>query len=405
MTEPQGRRHLVDEFERIGARRVVNGVGPATRLGGVPLHPSVVAAMSGATAAAVRMDELEEAAGRHLASLLGVEAAYVTSGASAALTLATAALIGGSDAALLDALPRISGSANRVVVLAAHRDPYDRAVEAAGAQLVTVGYPHSTHIGEIERELPDAAAVLYRPRRPGNHPSLAQIARSAAMRGVPVVIDGALHAPPVENLHRWLSDGAALVALSGGKHFRGPQATGILCGRADLVELAGLQHQDMDEREATWPYARRRGESSTPPRHGLGRGMKVGREQIAGLLAAVERYVDQPGVDDVPGIEELGRLEALLADLPIGVRREPTSALGVPTLALHIDGARWDTDAVVNRLRSFETPIFLEESEVWRDVLVINPMALVNGDAELIAAALTQALAEPERTDSKGRQT
>ena len=390
-------------FDRIGVRRVVNGVGPATRLGGLPLHPVVLEAMLAATRHPVRMDELERRAGVELARLLGTEAAYVTSGASAALTLATAALIAGSDAALIDALPRIRDAAHRVVVLAAHRDPYDRALEAAGAELVVVGYPHSTHIGEIERGLDDETiAVLYRPGRPGNHPPLADICAAAGHRGIPVLIDGALYAPPLENLHRWIADGAALVALSGGKHFRGPQASGILCGRADLVGLVALQHQDMDERETTWVAGAGHGGPSTPPRHGIGRAMKVGREQIAGLLAAVQRYVDAPGIDDADGIGELERLRGLLGSSAVPVVWHDTSALGVPVLELDLAAAGLPLDAFVDALVARQTPVFLEEGEAWRGALLVHPMALTDGDADRIAAAVAEVAARLQAATTNG---
>jgi len=383
-------------FDRIGARRVVNGVGPATRLGGLPLHPDVTEAMAAATRHPVRMDDLERRAGAELARLLGTEGAYVTSGASAALTLATAALITGSDPARIDALPRIEAAPHRVVVLAAHRDPYDRALEAAGAELVVVGYPHSTHLGEIERVLDgETVAVLYRPGRPGNHPSLGEICAAAGSRGIPVLVDGALYAPPLENLHAWIADGAALVALSGGKHFRGPQASGILCGRADLIDIVGFAHQDMDEREATWVAGAAHGGPGTPPRHGIGRAMKVGREQIAGLLAAVQRYVAAPGADDAAGIRELERLRALLASGPVPVVWHDGSALGVPVLELDLAAAGLPLDAFVNALAELDTPVFLEEGEAWRGALLVHPMALTDGDADRIAASVAEVAARP----------
>lgn len=391
--EDQGGAAADGVFAGIGVRRVVNGVGPATRLGGVALHPSVVAAMADATRHPVRMDELERSAGRELAGLLHVESAYVTSGASAALTLATAAMISGEDAARIDELPRIEGVPRDIVVLAAHRDPYDRALEAAGARLRVVGYPNTTHLGEVARALDDdAAGVLYRPGRPGDHPSLAAIASLAADRGVPVLVDGALYAPPLENLRRWMDHGAALVALSGGKHFRGPQASGILCGRSELVELVALQHQDMDEREATWIRGEGGATPLTPPRQGIGRAMKVGREQIAGLLAAVARYVAAPGADNEPGIRELERLRTLLEPGSLPVVWHETSVLGVPVLELDLASAGLDADRFVNALRDGDRPVFLEESEAWRGVLQVNPMGLIEGDAQSVADAVAAAV-------------
>ncbi|GAB2822397.1 aminotransferase class V-fold PLP-dependent enzyme [Alpinimonas psychrophila] len=344
--------------------------------------------MAESTKYSVRMDDLEDRAGREIARLLGVEAAYVTSGAAAALALATAAIIAGNDPALVDSLPRIETAPHQVIVLAAHRDPYDRALESAGAELVVVGYPTTTHLGEIERAI-DAGtvAVLYRPGRDGNHPSLAAICELASRKGVPVLIDGALFAPPLENLLQWFDDGAALVALSGGKNFRGPQASGILCGRTDLVALVGAQHQDMDEREATWV---RGGDRITPPRHGIGRAMKVGREQISGLLAAVENYVAAPGAGDAEGIAELVKLRELLYGCSIPAVWHETSALGVPVIELEFAIAGIDVDDVVKALAAREVPVYLEEAEAWRGALVVHPMALLAGDAEDLATAIAE---------------
>jgi D-glucosaminate-6-phosphate ammonia-lyase len=217
---------------------------------------------------------------------------------------------------------------------------------------------------------------------------------------VPVLVDGALYAPPLDNLHRWFDEGAALVALSGGKHLRGPQASGILCGRADLIALVGAQHQDMDEREATWV---RGGDRITPPRHGVGRAMKVGREQIAGLLAAVARYVAEPGVDDAEGIAELQRLQGLLDGSPVPAVWHETSVLGVPVIELQVTEAGFDVDVVVNALAARSVPVYLEEGDAWRGVLVIHPMGLIAGDADELASAIAELAALKPSMDERNR--
>jgi L-seryl-tRNA(Ser) seleniumtransferase len=264
-------------YDDLGVPAVLNGEGPATRLGGLPLHPEVWAAMQEALASSVRIGDLERAAGARIAELLGVPAAYVTSGASAALHLATAAVMTRGDAALIDRLPDTAGMRHRVIIQSAQRDPYDRAVQAAGATLVPIGYPDSTHPGELERELgDDVAAVLFRPGRGGNLLSLEATCRVAHAAGVPVMIDGAMFVPPVDRLREYFDLGADLVAVSGGKGFRGPQGSGLLCGRAEFIDVIDLHHQDMDERDTTWP----RNDETTPmttPSHGVGRSMKVGR--------------------------------------------------------------------------------------------------------------------------------
>lgn len=379
-------------YEGLGVPRVLNGVGPATRLGGLPLHPDVWAAMQESLASPVRMDVFEAAAGRRIAELLGVPAAYVTSGASAAMLLGTAAAMTGGRADLVDRLPDTTGMRRRVIIQAAHRDPYDRAIAPTGAVLEVVGYPDSTHPDELERVLgDDVAAVLFRPGKPGNLLSLARTAEIAHAHGIPVLVDGAVHAPGLERLRALFTDGADLVALSGGKGFRGPQASGLLLGRPDLVAAVGAQHQDMDERLATWPPGLEAG-GLTPPRHGPGRPMKVGREQIAGLLAALERYVRDPGGDEAPGIAELAQAERVLLDGGADVVRHHDAALDVPSLHVRVGDGADAVDALVLALAARPTPAYVGESEAWRGVVTINPMALGAGHGTALAGAILESM-------------
>ncbi len=378
----------------LGLRSVINAVGPATRLGGLPLHPAVIDAMRDATAISVRIDELETAVGDRLADLLGVPGVYVTSGAAAALTLATATAMTGGDARAIDLLPDTRTLRNEVVVQMAHRDPYDRSITSTGARLVEIGYPTSTHPDELDRVIgPATAAVLWRPGRPGDLLDLAGTAEIAHRHGVPVIVDGALFIPPVDRLVAYFDDGADFVAASGGKGFRGPQGSGLLCAAGQQIAAAALHHQDMDERPATWsPPGASWYERSSPPRHGIGRQMKVGREQVIGLLAAIERYMGDPGADDRPGIAELEVIEAQLAAAaccPVEPRFD--EALSVPTLELHVGVTR--VDDVSRQLAAGSPRAVLGEGEAWRGVLTINPMALLPGDgvalADRIVAVLT----------------
>lgn len=380
-------------YEGLGVPAALNGVGPATRLGGLSLHPEVWAAMHESLASPVRMDVFEAAAGRRIAELLGAPAAYVTSGASAAMLLGTAAAMTGGRADLVDRLPDTTGMRHRVIIQAAHRDPYDRAIASTGAVLETIGYPDSTHPDELDRVLgDDVAAVLYRPGKPGNLLSLAATAEIAHGHGVPVIVDGAVHAPGLERLRALFTDGADLVALSGGKGFRGPQASGLLLGRADLVGAVGAQHQDMDERPTTWPPGLASG-GRTPPRHGPGRPMKVGREQIAGLLAALERYVRDPGGDEAPGIAELAETERLLREHGVEVIRHHDVALDVPSLHVRAGDGADAVDALVIALAARSVPTYVGESEAWRGVVTVNPMALRSGDGVALGTAIIESLA------------
>lgn len=379
-------------FDGLSLTPVINGVGPATRLGGLPLADEVLQAMREAAKISVRMDELQLAVGRRLAELLGVPGAYVTPGASAALSLATAAVLAQGKAEISDQLPSVEGGRNRVVIQHAHRDPYDHAVSLVGGHIVEVGFPSSTHADELRRALgDDTAAVLFRPGRPGNLLDLPTVAAIAHSAHVPVIVDGALHVPPIERLQTYFAEGADLVAVSGGKGFRGPQASGLLCGEPGLLEMAALQHQDMDERADTWRPAS--GES--PPRHGVGRGMKIGREQIAGLLSAVERHVRAPGADEKPGLDELSDIEEALQGVE-GLTVSPgfDDALNVPVLHIDVTSSGSSVDDVLRRLASGSPRVYVGEERAWQNTLTVSPMALLPGEGRSLAAAVKAAIRE-----------
>lgn len=377
-------------FDGLGLTPVINGVGPATRLGGLPLTDEVLQAMREAARTSVRMDELQLAVGRRLAELLGVPGAYVTPGASAALSLATAAVLAQGNAEISDQLPLVEGGRNRVVIQHAHRDPYDHAVSAVGGRIVEIGFPGSTHADELRRALDhDTAAVLFRPGRPGNLLDLPTVAAIAHAAHVPVIVDGALHVPPIERLQKYFTDGADLVAVSGGKGFRGPQASGLLCGDPRLLQMAALQHQDMDERANTW----RPVTGDSPPRHGVGRGMKIGREQIAGLLCAVERHVRAPGADEKQGLDELSDMEEALQGVEgLTVSRGFDDALNVPVLHIDVTSSGSSVDDVLRRLAGGSPRVYVGEELAWQNTLTVSPMALLPGEGRALADAVRAAI-------------
>jgi L-seryl-tRNA(Ser) seleniumtransferase len=368
-------------YAELGLRPIINAVGPATRLGGLPLSPAVLAAMADALTANVRMDELEEAAGAELAQLLGVPAVYVTTGASAALTLAVASCAAGSDPGAIEALPH-GAAGRRVIIQHAHRDPYDHAITAVGVTMTEIGYPGSTYAAELVRELDDSVvAVLWRPGREGELLPLRVVAELSHAAGVPVVVDAAMDVPPLSRLQQMVADGADLIAISGGKTFRGPHTSGLLCGRPDLVTTVGLHQQDMDIRSQTWQPSEISGAHPLMGRHGLGRGMKVGREQIAGLLAAVREYVAEPTRWDLHYAAELAGCAAEVASCPtLKVYPDRNEHLDVPVLSIDFRDAPIDVDAVVRLLDTGEPRIHIGEDGAWRDILVVNPMALGAGE-------------------------
>ena len=238
---------------------------------------------------------MQERAGQIIAEITGADAGYVTCGAAAALALAAAACMTRLDPSRINQLPDVQGMPHEIILQRTQRYDYDHALRSVGARLVEVGFPDLTFPYEIERAInPLTAAIAYYPTPSRPALPLAEVVEIAHRHQVPVIVDAAMELPP----DRWSalassSPGADLVAYSGGKAIRGPQASGFLCGRADLIRAVALNHQDMDVRPATWGLRARvaSGEIIGPPHHGIGRTMKVGKEEIVGLIVALQRFV------------------------------------------------------------------------------------------------------------------
>lgn len=384
-------------YEELGVRRVINAAGPLTRLGGNRVAPEVLAAMSDAATSNVRMEDLQERAGAVIAEVTGAEAGYVVSGAAAGLTLAAAACVAGLDPAAMDQLPNTTGLRNEVVVQRGHRNAYDHALRAAGIRFVEVGYLGYPGAGgtfgwQIEAAITERTAAIACPvlSTPGTLP-LPEVAEIARAHGLPVIVDASAALPPRSNLRRFIAEGADLVTFSGGKAVGGPQASGILAGRKDLIASVALQHQDMDVRLATWSQRTRheRGEVRGIPHQGLGRAMKVGREEIAGLVTALRRYAAGSDVDDVARWNAMLEIVAgSICDLPgIEVRRHFDPEHPVPLLWIGLDAGRLGFSAydAINALMDGEPAVALSESRAEFGTLIVNPMGLDSSDAEVVA--------------------
>ena len=203
--------------------------------------PRLLEQMAGAARVMVNIDELNRKAGEEIARLVGAEAAMVSSGAAGGLLLQAAACIAGSDPAQMHRLPDTDGMKNEIVIQTMHRFPYDHAYRAAGAKIVECGNYLFSHAWELEAAINDrtaAVAYLCAPYTSRRVLPLDQVCEIAHAQDVPVIVDAASMLPPRANLHRYLNDGADMVIYSGGKGVRGPQGTGILCGRADLIDAA-----------------------------------------------------------------------------------------------------------------------------------------------------------------------
>jgi L-seryl-tRNA(Ser) seleniumtransferase len=373
----------------------------------------VLEAMAQAAGANVDMAELQAGASRVIARCTGAEAGIVTSGAAAALTLGMAACLTGLDIVRMERLPDTQGIPNEVVVPRTHRTGYDHAIRAAGARLVEVGFnDRGTGAGvrdveawEIEAAITPRTAALAYTATPASRPPLAEVAALGERHRLPVLVDAAAQLPPRENLRRFLGEGATLVAFSGGKAIRGPQSSGILCGRRDLIAAAALQMLDMDVAPETWQPP----ETLIPlrelkgiPHHGLGRGFKVGKEEIVGLIVALERFVAlDPEAEEAAWLAGLRliaeRLEAVAHVSTRLFSGKDTGRFPLLELALHeteLGLTAWDVSRALQR---GGPPVHLSERRASEGVLTVNPAGLREGDAEIVAARLLTVLAAPRR--------
>lgn len=360
------------------------------------MAPEVIAAMAEASRSFVRIGDLQEVASRRIAELTGAEAGYVTSGAAAALTLGTAAMLARLDPDLMDRLPDTGDAPAEIIVHAAHRNPYDHLVRAAGARLVEFGDADGATVREMVAAIgPATAGAFFHGQAEANGLPIDGFVATAHAHGLPVLVDASMNLPPRADLRRFTSAGADLVAFSGGKTIRGPQVSGFLAGRADLLLSVGLQQQDMDVLPTTW--ARRSlvetGVLPRPPKHGIGRSMKTGKEEIVGLLVALDRYAELDETAQFAGWSAIAEhLVAGLAGIPgLAARTEPAQTDGrpVPMTIVDVDPAAYEQTAV-DLVRGFagrDPIIMLGDHDAEAGILRLDPENLDMAGADEIIAA------------------
>ncbi len=385
--------------QKLGIREVIHGRGFSTKCGGCVLDAEVVEAMAEAARLYFRIEDLQGAASRVIVEVTGAEAGYVTSGAAAALTLGMAACLTRLDPGRMNRLPDTTGMPDEVLIQRGHRNDYDHALRAAGAKVKDVGFAYATFAYELEEAIDEKTAAVFflEGQRDGSLP-LPEVTRIAHARGIPVIVDASPQLPPRENLRRFIAEGADLVAYSGGKHIRGPQASGVLCGREDLILAASLQHQDMDVWPETWPARDliAQGKIAGPPHHGIGRGFKVGKEEIAGLIVALERYMlrdlDAEARAWRASIETIVEGANRTAGLSARLHQPAHGAKPVPAAHIHVDPAVFgmDSHGLINALQDGDPIICTNETRAHDGIVVILPESLREGDAETIVRRLAE---------------
>jgi uncharacterized pyridoxal phosphate-dependent enzyme len=262
--------HHGEMYRNIGVRPLINAAGTYTTLTGSVMTEEARRVMAEAASCFVPLVELQQKVGERIAKLIGVPAALVSAGAASSIQLATAACIAGKDPEKIRNLPQTEGMADEVIMVKQHRMGFDHAARTSGAKLVEVDSVEELHSAIGPKTAMLFFVHIYEPKGKLNRGDFLAAGRKA---GIPVFNDAAAELPPHDNLWKIVEEGFDLVAFSGGKGLRGPQASGLLVGRKDLIEAAAL--------------------NNNPHSDTIGRGMKVGKEEIMALLKAVEIYVNR----------------------------------------------------------------------------------------------------------------
>jgi L-seryl-tRNA(Ser) seleniumtransferase len=363
-------------YETLGVRRVINASATLTRLGGSLMPPPVVAAMAEASEAFIDLPELQRKVGERIAELTHNEAAFVSSGAAAGITASVAACVAGTDPQLIGVFPYLEGvEKTEVIVWHSQRNGYDYAARQTGARLVTIG-PEE---GELEEAISTrTACILW---FAGEHYArdampIEEVVEIAHARDIPVIVDAAAQIPPISNLWHFTRDvGVDIAIFSGGKGLRGPQSSGLVLGRADLIEAC---------------------RANSSPNQTIGRPMKVGKEELAGLLAAVEWSLAQDEAAVIAGYEQSVQLwlDGISGVPGVQAERGYPSEAGQPhgrAIIRFGPGCPLTRDQIVDALWQRDPRIAV--AAIGDNGIALNPQTLEPGEDQVVLDALRAVLA------------
>jgi D-glucosaminate-6-phosphate ammonia-lyase len=357
--------------EDLGIVPLINAGGPNTKHSGSRPRPESIRAMEAMSEVFVQMDELLIAAGERIAELTGNEAATVTSGASGGLVVQAAAAMAKDDPERISQLPITDGMPNELIIQRGHRFIYDHLYLASGASFVEVGQPEGSTLDDIEAAITDRTAAIIHLESPYKNvgvvplPELADLADS---RGLPVLADCASMLPPRENLTKFTAQGADLVSFSGGKAVRGPQSTGFLIGKPEWVEYARLNNA---------------------PNPGVTRAQKVSKEEIAGLLAALEAFVKTDEDDETRKYrDQMNFVVDQIAEVPglsVEVKHDYDHYIPQAVVTFNDDWRGPSTEEIVTRLKAGTPRVYAADGQGPSNAMWIDPLNLQEGDLEIVA--------------------
>lgn len=363
-------------YEDLQLKTLVNAFGTVTRIGGSLMPLEVRQAMLEAGEHYVEINELHRAAGERIAQLVGAEACCITCGAAAGLAISAAACIARDNPAHRLQLPDTTGLKNEILVLKCHRIMYDQALLLSGAHFVEIGRTSYALIEQVENAITDRTAAFFyaseaEPMR-GSIP-LEKIAPIMKAHGIPIIVDAAAELPPKANLTRYLERGADLVVFSGGKEIHGPQSSGLILGRKDLIHACS---------------------ACCCPNFGIGRSMKVDKETIAGITKAVELFMGRDyeaqqqrwtemSTQMAQAIEKTGK-----ANVRLGYPQEP-GIQPVGILRVYIKPINQTPEEVYHKLLSLNPQVY---TDLRGGQIVLNPQCLKEEEVAYVISSVCSAL-------------
>ncbi|MGA8151913.1 MAG: aminotransferase class V-fold PLP-dependent enzyme [Terriglobales bacterium] len=375
---PTGFGSSGNAYEELGVPTVINAEGTMTMLGGSLMRPEVEAVMAQGARHFVSIPALEEAAGKRIAQMLKLPEGYsalVTSGAACAIQSGLAGILTGDNENLIQQLPDLTGMKSEVIIQKSHRNPFDHQLRGTGAKLVVIETRDQLRAAVSERT---AMMHFSNFANEAGQIKVDEWVKLAKEYKIPCFNDAAADTPPVSHLWDYANMGYDLVAYSGGKAMRGPQCAGLLIGRQDLVHYALL--------------------NNSPYEDTLGRGQKVGKEEILGMIKALELYLNED--HDALAKEWQGRLDLISR----AVTRLPgvSTSFFTPDIANHVPHMRivWDSrvpltpQQVSQMLRNAKPSIVMGGGEGKQPGLVMNSFMLQAGEDQIIADQLARILRE-----------
>ena len=363
-------------YKDLNVKPFINASGTITTLGGSIMPPEVIDAMCRAAGAFIDLNELHEKAGEKLAEMLGVPATFISCGAASGVQLSAAACLTGTDQERVRKLPDTHNIKNEFIISMVDSHTYiHQGIKTVGGKLVRVGTQQSVSAEDIIGGIGEKTAAIVFFLGKQTKTQLAQILHEATKRGVPVMVDAAAQLPPRSNLTDIVGMGTSLVVFSGGKGLRGPQSSGLVVGKKEFVEAVRLNSN---------PYS------------AIGRGMKVGKEEIMGLLTAVELFLARDESEElaewhasmthiVEAVQHIPGVQAEVRDK--GQQAAPTVT---PRAYITLTASSGKSaQQVINELRTGDPAIVTRQDG---NGVMIDPMTLMPDEAEIIAKRLAEVL-------------